>query len=64
MWQPFFDRLDHQVTMSRVQQRVGDGRVLRLIEAVLKAGVYEAGVVTVPRQALRRVVSSPGASAT
>jgi RNA-directed DNA polymerase len=49
-WPPFFDRLDHQVTMSRVQRRVGDGRVLRLIEAFLKAGVYEAGVVTVPQQ--------------
>jgi group II intron reverse transcriptase/maturase len=46
----FFDRLDHQVTMSRVRQRVGDGRVLRLIEAFLKAGVYEAGVVSVPQQ--------------
>lgn len=46
----FFDRLDHQVTMSRVRQRVGDGRVLKLIEAFLKAGVYEAGVVTVPQQ--------------
>jgi RNA-directed DNA polymerase len=46
----FFDRLDHQVTMSRVQRRVGDGRVLKLIEAFLKAGVYEAGVVSVPQQ--------------
>ena len=46
----FFDRLDHQVTMSRVRQRVGDGRVLKLIEAFLKAGVYEAGVVCVPQQ--------------
>lgn len=46
----FFDRLDHQVTMSRVRLRVGDGRVLRLIEAFLKAGVYEAGVVSVPQQ--------------
>jgi RNA-directed DNA polymerase len=46
----FFDRLDHQVTMSRVRQRVGDGRVLKLIEAFLKAGVYEAGVVSVPQQ--------------
>lgn len=44
----FFDRLDHQVTMSRVQLRVGDVRVLKLIEAFLKAGVYEAGVVSVP----------------
>jgi group II intron reverse transcriptase/maturase len=46
----FFDRLDHQVTMSRVRLRVGDGRVLKLIEAFLKAGVYEAGVVSVPQQ--------------
>lgn len=45
----FFDRLDHQVTMSRVRERVGDGRVLKLIEAFLKAGVYEAGVVCVPQ---------------
>jgi len=46
----FFDRLDHQVVMSRVQARVGDGRVLALIEAFLKAGVYEAGVVSVPQE--------------
>lgn len=46
----FFDRLDHQVVMSRVRARVGDGRVLGLIEAFLKAGVYEAGVVSVPRE--------------
>lgn len=44
----FFDRLDHQVVMSRVRARVADGRVLDLIEAFLKAGIHEAGVVYVP----------------
>jgi group II intron reverse transcriptase/maturase len=44
----FFDRLDHQVVMSRVRARVADGRVLDLIEAFLKAGIHEAGVVHVP----------------
>jgi group II intron reverse transcriptase/maturase len=46
----FFDRLDHQVVMSRVRARIADGRVLRLIEAFLKAGVSESGVVTVPTE--------------
>ena len=45
----FFDRLDRQVTMSRVERRVADRRVLALIEAFLLAGVYEAGVVSVPQ---------------
>lgn len=46
----FFDRLDREVTMSRVRRRIADGRVLDLIEAFLKAGVYEQGVVTVPTE--------------
>lgn len=46
----FFDRLDHQVVMSRVRARIADGRVLDLIEAFLKAGVSEEGVVTVPSE--------------
>ena len=44
----FFDQLDHQVVMSRVRDRIADGRVLDLIEAFLKAGVSEDGMVTVP----------------
>lgn len=44
----FFDAIDHDVVMSRVRARIADGRVLDLIEAFLKAGVMEAGVVTVP----------------
>ena len=43
----FFDRIDHQVVMSRVRKRVADGRVLKLIEAFLTAGIAEAGVVSV-----------------
>jgi group II intron reverse transcriptase/maturase len=46
----FFDRLDHQVVMSHVRARIADGRVLDLIEAFLKAGIYEAGVVSVPTE--------------
>jgi RNA-directed DNA polymerase len=46
----FFDRLDREVTMSRVRARIADGRVLDLIEAFLKAGVCEDGVVTVPTE--------------
>lgn len=46
----FFDRLDFEVTMSRVRRRIADGRVLDLIESFLKAGVSEDGVVTVPTE--------------
>lgn len=44
----FFDEIGHDVAMSRVRARIADGRVLDLIEAFLKAGVMEGGVVTVP----------------
>ena len=46
----FFDRISHDVVMSRVRARIADGRVLDLIEAFLKAGVSEDGVVTVPTE--------------
>jgi len=46
----FFDRLDHQVVMSCVRRRIADGRVLDLIEAFLKAGIYEDGSVRVPQE--------------
>lgn len=46
----FFDRIDHQVVMSPVRARIADGRVLDLIEAFLKAGVYEQGAVHVPTE--------------
>ena len=46
----FFDRLDYEVVISLVCTRVADGRVIRLIKAFLKAGVCEAGIISVPTE--------------
>lgn len=48
--QSFFDQIDHRVVMSLVSRRVADGRLLRLIESFLKAGIFENGVVHVPAE--------------
>ncbi|MCW3989210.1 MAG: group II intron reverse transcriptase/maturase [Candidatus Bathyarchaeota archaeon] len=42
----FFDRVNHDVVMSRVARKVKDKRVLRLIRRYLKAGILEGGVVS------------------
>ncbi|WP_324031068.1 group II intron reverse transcriptase/maturase [Aeromonas caviae] len=42
----FFDRVNHDVLMSRVAKRVSDKRVLLLIRGFLNAGVMEAGLVS------------------
>ena len=39
----FFGSVDHEKLMSLVSQRVADGRVLRIIESILKAGCYAEG---------------------
>ena len=39
----FFGSVDHEKLMTLVNQRVSDGRVLRLIEGILKAGCYAEG---------------------
>src|SRR5215210_1157394 len=39
----FFGSVDHEKLLTLVAQRVSDGRVLRLIAAMLKAGSYGAG---------------------
>jgi len=42
----FFDRVNHDILMSRVARRVDDKRVLTLIRAFLEAGVMEGGLVS------------------
>jgi RNA-directed DNA polymerase len=39
----FFGSVDHEKLLTLVAQRVADGRVLRLIKAMLKAGRYDKG---------------------
>ena len=40
----FFDRVSHDKLMARIETRVGDRRVRKLIGAFLKAGVMEGGL--------------------
>jgi len=46
----FFDRVNHDVLMSRVARQVQDHRVLTLIRRYLRAGVLEGGVVSPRRE--------------
>jgi group II intron reverse transcriptase/maturase len=41
----FFDRVDHDVLMSRLEQRIGDRRLLGVIRRFLTAGMMADGVV-------------------
>jgi RNA-directed DNA polymerase len=41
----FFDRVQHDVLMSRVARKIGDRRVLRLIGRYLRAGVMVDGLL-------------------
>jgi group II intron reverse transcriptase/maturase len=43
----FFDTVDHDWLIRFVEHRVGDKRIIRLIQKWLKVGVLEDGVVTV-----------------
>ena len=46
--QAFFDNLDKGILRGFLQQRIGDGVILRLINKWLKAGVMESGEVHYP----------------
>jgi RNA-directed DNA polymerase len=42
----FFDRVNHDILMSRLARRISDKRVLRLIRRYLQAGMMTGGVVS------------------
>jgi len=44
----FFDRVNHDILMSRLARRIEDKRILKLIRSYLQAGIMEGGV-TSPR---------------
>src|SRR5258706_13571651 len=46
----FFDRVNHDVLMSRVARWVKDKRILRLIRRYLQAGMMEGGIVSQRRE--------------
>ncbi len=46
----FFDRVNHDVLMSRVARRVHDARMLKLIRRFLEAGMMQGGVTTARTQ--------------
>jgi group II intron reverse transcriptase/maturase len=46
----FFDTVNHDMLMTNLYKRIGDGRVLKLIRKYLNAGVMLNGLVTRPKQ--------------
>ena len=42
----FFDRVNHDILMSRVARQIKDKRILKLIRAYLESGICEGGLVT------------------
>jgi len=46
----FFDRVNHDVLMSRLARRIKDKRVLRLIRRYLQAGIMSNGLTTARRE--------------
>jgi RNA-directed DNA polymerase len=42
----FFDRVNHDVLMSRLARQIDDRRILKLIRLYLQAGIMEGGVVS------------------
>ena len=45
----FFDRVNHDILMDRLQRRIEDAGVIRLIRVYLNSGIMDAGVVQ-PRE--------------
>lgn len=48
----FFDRVNHDVLMSRIARRVQDKRLLKLLRAFLNAGVMENGLINATEEGM------------
>jgi len=46
----FFDRVNHDILIDRLQKRIGDAGVIRLIRAYLNSGIMNNGVVQARHQ--------------
>jgi RNA-directed DNA polymerase len=42
----FFDRVNHDILMSRLAKRIKDKRILKLIRLYLQAGIMEGGIAS------------------
>jgi RNA-directed DNA polymerase len=60
----FFGSVDHEKLLTLVAQQIADGRVLRLIKAMLKAGSYGKGRLFPTSAGLRKAGSFHPCSAT
>jgi RNA-directed DNA polymerase len=52
----FFDRVNHDILMSRLSRRITDKRLLRIVRRFLQAGIMKDGVVTERTKGTLRVV--------
>jgi group II intron reverse transcriptase/maturase len=55
----FFDRVNHDVLMGKLENRIGDRRVLRIIRRFLEAGVLADGVGVERYEGRRRAALCP-----
>ena len=54
----FFDRVNHDILMSRLARQIKDKRILKLIRLYLQAGIMEGGVVSPRSEGRRKAVHS------